>query len=566
MYNIEWRLIKDTLYIWDLNAQQGSYLMFLLRNKPTLPESYSPNRVFFNFPEPMESIKQFIPTNAHPLITTNKRMNYYHEPVIGPAQELLPIVAVSRSYYNGLVTDPNGFIVLAASNNTIYAYNPNVINPHKINTFNHLRPFLEKNEIVESIHKVDEIFVIITNSGRVFLLKKISDLPMNISINEIKLASTFAKQLFIYDKDNIGCLTNENQILLIKNSHTQPLGYEINTLELDIRLEKDEAITKIASYYRHERPCVVFLTSHNRLFAYGNNQHGQLGLSDTEDKDKFMLVPQPNLLVGEKIQDIACFENMNVFLTSENRLFGAGKSILFGKNPAEVSIEQHHEFHPFHTAHLLKMVLRESETISHFGDTQKFSCLTKEGRLIFIAENMLDLDRLSVIEAFQFATPLTTESKSFHRVLEKSEESEKKVPLSNDNINDKLPHEILSMIFKTGGLTFNDYMNIAQTCRYWYNIVRTLKIMPLRPNFLIPTQFPLTPIFVQSIIDQAREFYERLPPDQKAKFKEAFLNSMPTNLRKSLTSTPILGQAVVRQTNYDKIHRARSVATEYLIK
>lgn len=82
----------------------------------------------------------------------------------------------------------------------------------------------------------------------------------------------------------------------------------------------DEEIVDISALYRHS----IALTSKNRIYTWGSNNYGQLGLGDNSERLVPTLITLPNLNEEEVFIDVISGWDYSLALTSEGRVFAWG--------------------------------------------------------------------------------------------------------------------------------------------------------------------------------------------------------------------------------------------------
>ena len=94
------------------------------------------------------------------------------------------------------------------------------------------------------------------------------------------------------------------------------LGHTIDTnLPQEISLQN---IISIACGYDH----TIAVTTNNKIYAWGSNEHGQLGLGHYISRDN----PQELLLPNIKIESISCGSDYTMALTTSGKLYTWGKN------------------------------------------------------------------------------------------------------------------------------------------------------------------------------------------------------------------------------------------------
>ncbi len=195
--------------------------------------------------------------------------------------------------------------------------------------------------------------------------------------------------------ETIGHLAYNDSDLVIVTSTQRVLmgGYYYNTcptskpgLSLDwtyspkFDLLKDgEIITQVACGFAF----IAFLTSTGRLFGFGYNFDGQLGLEPGRYERYVDLTPLfvPQLAEKETITQVACGREFTVCLTSTGRLFGMGDN-----SKGQLGLQEGSELCDL--TPLFVPQLAEKETITQVACGREFTvCLTSTGRLFGMGDN-----------------------------------------------------------------------------------------------------------------------------------------------------------------------------------
>ena len=123
-------------------------------------------------------------------------------------------------------------------------------------------------------------------------------------------------------------LTTHGRIFAFGNNSCGQLGLGhtnvINrpTLAQIPGLLQDETIRNISTGYYH----TLVLTTHNHIFSFGDNEHGQLGLGYTGEKVYTPSLVQLPLLEGETIRSLSAGSYYTIVLSSQDRIFAFGQN------------------------------------------------------------------------------------------------------------------------------------------------------------------------------------------------------------------------------------------------
>ena len=112
-------------------------------------------------------------------------------------------------------------------------------------------------------------------------------------------------------------LTDKQQVYTFGSSDIS--GRDPDLTPTRIGLFGFEKITSISSGYYHG----LALTQTGKLYAWGCNEYGQLGLKDSKRENKPKLVEMPN---NVSVKQISCGNEFNLLLTKEGNIYSFGRN------------------------------------------------------------------------------------------------------------------------------------------------------------------------------------------------------------------------------------------------
>jgi uncharacterized repeat protein (TIGR02543 family) len=179
---------------------------------------------------------------------------------------------------------------------------------------------------------------ILTSEGRLFnsYLEKRGDLfntyyvmvfgetDLNLNINETVVD-------FVAGYTHYGCLTSDNRVLMWGHNELGQVGsgstadtVVITDITFLFNLHDGETVDQLFL----GRYSSAAITSEGRVFAWGNNDNGQLGTyGDDESNLPLDITSMFTLYLGESLTDIAYGDEFVIALTSNNRVLYWGNSI-----------------------------------------------------------------------------------------------------------------------------------------------------------------------------------------------------------------------------------------------
>nr|QBK91582.1 MAG: F-box and regulator of chromosome condensation repeat protein [Pithovirus LCPAC302] len=156
---------------------------------------------------------------------------------------------------------------------------------------------------VKYVSCTDELYVgVITTDNKLFIFTKEST-PAKIMDN-IKHVSC--------NKNYTGVITTDNQLFMFGNNEYGQLG----TGDKNNRSKPTHVMNDI-KYVSCGADYTGVITTDNKLFMFGNNDYGQLGTGDTKDRLK-------PIEIMNKVRYVSCGDDYTGVITMDNKLFMFG--------------------------------------------------------------------------------------------------------------------------------------------------------------------------------------------------------------------------------------------------